>query len=308
MLTIQGCRARQQRLLRVMEENGWDLYLTANYRTVYYFSGLLGPAEVPALFAMDKGGRSFAISCVNAEAAAGEVIEVSEDGRGLDPEGLRNAVVKKGLMTRDEVDSLSDREAQELIFLPGFSTAAVTTDVSGRGVGMDAVRAKINGLNGSVEIISEVGKGSRFVIRLPLTLAIIQALLVKGAGEVYALPLEAIEETVVIDRTDTRPVDGVECMVLRDHIVPLVSLRERLGLYGMEEEGDKYSVVVVRTGTARLGVVVDQLVGQQDIVIKHLPEYLGDVRGVAGATILGDGSVALIVDVGALGDRRGVAA
>ncbi|MFN8122004.1 MAG: chemotaxis protein CheA [Thermoleophilia bacterium] len=236
------------------------------------------------------------------------VIEVSEDGRGLDPEGLRNAVVKKGLMTRDEVDSLSDREAQELIFLPGFSTAAVTTDVSGRGVGMDAVRAKINGLNGSVEIISEVGKGSRFVIRLPLTLAIIQALLVKGAGEVYALPLEAIEETVVIDRTDTRPVDGVECMVLRDHIVPLVSLRERLGLYGMEEEGDKYSVVVVRTGTARLGVVVDQLVGQQDIVIKHLPEYLGDVRGVAGATILGDGSVALIVDVGALGDRRGVAA
>ncbi len=236
------------------------------------------------------------------------VIEVSEDGRGLDPEGLRNAVVKKGLMTREEVDALSDREAQELIFLPGFSTAAVTTDVSGRGVGMDAVRAKINGLNGSVEIISELGKGSRFVIRLPLTLAIIQALLVKGAGEVYALPLEAIEETVVIDRSDTRPVDGVECMVLRDHIVPLVSLRERLGLYGMEEEGDKHSVVVVKSGTARLGVVVDQLVGQQDVVIKHLPEYLGDVRGVAGATILGDGSVALIVDVGALGDRRGVTA
>lgn len=236
------------------------------------------------------------------------VIEVSEDGRGLDPEGLRNAVVKKGLMTREEVDGLSDREAQELIFLPGFSTAAVTTDVSGRGVGMDAVRAKINGLNGSVEIISELGKGSRFVIRLPLTLAIIQALLVKGAGEVYALPLEAIEETVVIDRSDTRPVDGVECMVLRDHIVPLVSLRERLGLYGMEEEGDKHSVVVVKSGTARLGVVVDQLVGQQDVVIKHLPEYLGDVRGVAGATILGDGSVALIVDVGALGDRRGVTA
>ncbi|MCC6831534.1 MAG: chemotaxis protein CheA [Thermoleophilia bacterium] len=236
------------------------------------------------------------------------VIEVSEDGRGLDPDGLRNAVVKKGLMTRAEVDSLSDREAQELIFLAGFSTAAVTTDVSGRGVGMDAVRAKINGLNGSVEIHSELGKGSRFVIRLPLTLAIIQALLVKGAGEVYALPLEAIEETVVIDRTETRPVDGVECMVLRDHIVPLVSLRERLGLYGMEEEGDKHSVVVVKSGTARLGVVVDELVGQQDVVIKHLPEYLGDVRGVAGATILGDGSVALIVDVGALGDRRGVAA
>ncbi len=236
------------------------------------------------------------------------VIEVSEDGRGLDPDGLRNAVVKKGLMTREEVDALSDREAQGLIFLPGFSTAKVTTDVSGRGVGMDAVRAKIAGLNGSVEILSELGKGSRFVIRLPLTLAIIQALLVKGAGEVYALPLEAIEETVVIERSETRPVDGVECMVLRDHIVPLVSLRERLGLYGAEEDTDKHSVVVVKSGTARLGVVVDQLVGQQDVVIKHLPEYLGDVRGVAGATILGDGSVALIVDVGALGERRGVAA
>ncbi|MFN8109682.1 MAG: chemotaxis protein CheA [Thermoleophilia bacterium] len=236
------------------------------------------------------------------------VIEVSEDGRGIDPAKLRRLVVEKGLLTAADADALSDQEAVELIFLPGFSTAEVTTDVSGRGVGMDAVRAKINGLNGSVEIHSELGKGSRFVIRLPLTLAIIQALLVKGAGETYALPLEAIEETVVIQRSETRPVDGVDCMVLRDHIVPLVSLRARLGLYGSDETTDRHSVVVVRSGTARLGVVVDQLVGQQDIVIKHLPEYLGDVLGIAGATILGDGSVALIIDVGALGDRRGVAA
>jgi two-component system chemotaxis sensor kinase CheA len=236
------------------------------------------------------------------------VIEVSEDGRGIDPDRLRELVVKKGLLTRQDVEGLTDQEAVELIFLPGFSTAEVATDVSGRGVGMDAVRAKINGLNGTVEIHSELGAGSRFVIRLPLTLAIIQALLVRAAGEVYALPLEAIEETVVIERHEARPVDGVDCMVLRDTVVPLVSLRDRLRIDGYEEGGERLNVVVVRTGTARLGVLVDDLVGQQDIVIKHLPEYLGDVIGVAGATILGDGSVALIVDVGALGNRGGVAA
>ena len=233
------------------------------------------------------------------------VIEVSEDGRGIDPDVLRNVVVKKGLLTRADADSLSDQEAVELIFMPGLSTAKVTTDVSGRGVGMDAVRAKISGLNGTVEIDSKLGQGTVFTIRLPLTLAIIQALLVRSDDDTYALPLEAIEETVVIGHDETRPVDGVDCMVLRDHIVPLVSLRDRLGIYGSVPDSDHHSVVVLRTGGARLGVVVDGLVGQQDIVIKHLPEYLGDVLGIAGATILGDGSVALIIDVGALGERRG---
>lgn len=236
------------------------------------------------------------------------VIEVAEDGRGIDPARIRDSVVAKGLLSRDEADACSDQEAIDLIFLPGFSTAEVTTDVSGRGVGMDAVRAKINGLNGSVEIRSELGAGSRFTIRLPLTLAIIQALLVRASGDTYALPLEAIEETVVIERGETRPVDGLPCMVLRDHIVPLVSLRDRLRLDGGGDDDERFSVVVVRMGNSRLGVVVDDLVGQQDIVIKHLPEYLGEVIGVAGATILGDGSVALIVDVSALGLRGGVAA
>lgn len=236
------------------------------------------------------------------------VIEVSEDGRGIDPNRLRDLVVEKGLMTRAEVEMLSDQEAVELIFLPGLSTAKVATDISGRGVGMDAVRAKISGLNGTVEIKSVLGSGSTFTIRLPLTLAIIQALLVRAAGDVYALPLEAIEETVVVQREDTRPVDGSPCMVLRDHIVPLVSLRDRLRIAGGEDDEGVMSVVVVRNGNTRLGVVVDDLVGQQDIVIKHLPEYLGEVIAVAGATILGDGSVALIVDVGALGHRGRVAA
>lgn len=238
------------------------------------------------------------------------VIVVEEDGRGINPDKLREAVVGKGLLTQDEVRMLSDQEAVDLIFMPGFSTAKETTDVSGRGVGMDAVRAKINGLNGSVEITSEVGSGSRFTIRLPLTLAIIQALLVRAAGQTYALPLEATEETVVIKRDETRPVGGRECMVLRDRVVPLVNLREHLGLYGEDEDIDldELQVVVVRVAGTRVGVVVDRLLGQQDIVIKHLPDFLGEVAGVAGATILGDGQVALIVDISALNQPRGVLA
>jgi two-component system, chemotaxis family, sensor kinase CheA len=238
------------------------------------------------------------------------VIVVEEDGRGMDPAVLRQVVVAKGLLSADEARLLSDQEAVELILLPGFSTAKETTDVSGRGVGMDAVRAKITGLNGSVEITSEVGSGSRFTIRLPLTLAIIQALLVRTAGQTYALPLESTEETVVIRHDETRPVGGRECMVLRDRVVPLVNLREHLGLHGDEGEigGDELQVVVVRVGSTRIGVVVDRLLGQQDIVIKHLPDFLGEIAGVAGATILGDGQVALIVDISALNQSRGVLA
>jgi two-component system, chemotaxis family, sensor kinase CheA len=234
-------------------------------------------------------------------------IEVREDGRGIDPARLRDAVVAKGLMSRGDADALSDGEAVELIFLPGFSTARTTTDVSGRGVGMDAVRAKISGLNGDVRISSVPGEGTRFTIRLPLTLAIIQALLVRSAGETYALPLEAIDETVVIGRGETRPVNGRDCMVLRDRIVPLISLRERLSLERTDAGAPTVEVVVVRVGAAHIGVVVDALIGQREIVIKHLPAFLGDVLGIAGATILGDGSVALIVDVSALGGQTAAA-
>jgi two-component system chemotaxis sensor kinase CheA len=236
------------------------------------------------------------------------VIEVRDDGRGIDPEALRASVVRKGLMDRAAADALSDQEAIDLIFLPGFSTAAQTTDVSGRGVGMDAVRTAITELNGEVTIRSALGEGSVFTIRLPLTLAIIQALLVeagadlRGGPQVWAVPLEAIEETVIVDPADTRPVGGRPCMVLRDSVVPLVWLRDCLSLAGApaDEGGAPIEVVVVRSGANRLGLVVDGLAGKQDVVIKHLPGFLGDVAGVAGATILGDGSVALIVDVAAL--------
>ena len=233
------------------------------------------------------------------------IIEVRDDGRGIDPDALRASAVRRGLLESEAAAALTDAEALDLIFLPGFSTAATTTDVSGRGVGMDAVRTTIASLNGDVSIASEVGVGSAFTIRLPLTLAIIQALLVRGADQVYALPLDTIEETVVVARDETWPVNGRPCMVLRDVVVPLIGLSQRLAGTDDREvsHGDGargLEVVVVRAGGSRLGVVVDGLIGQQDIVIKQLPGYLGDVVEIAGATILGDGSVALIVDVAAL--------
>jgi two-component system chemotaxis sensor kinase CheA len=233
------------------------------------------------------------------------IIEVRDDGRGIDPAALRASAVRKGLLDADAAAALSDDEALDLIFLPGFSTAARTTDVSGRGVGMDAVRTTIGALNGDVSISSTVGEGTTFTIRLPLTLAIIQALLVRGAEQVYALPLDTIEETVVVGPDQTWPVNGRPCMVLRDVVVPLVGLSRRLAgaddrALSRDDDARGLEVVVVRAGGSRLGVVVDGLIGQQDIVIKQLPGYLGDVAEIAGATILGDGSVALIVDVAAL--------
>jgi len=249
-------------------------------------------------------------------AGSSVVIEVRDDGKGMDPEVLRASVVRKNLMTETQAAALSDDEALQLVFLPGFSTAATTTDISGRGVGMDAVRTAITELSGEVSIASTMGEGSTFTIRLPLTLAIIQALLVRSGadqfgdeiGQVWAVPLETIEETVIVDSEETRPISGRPCVILRDSIVPLVWLSDCLGIGGASAGDDTegpMKVVVVRNGSQRLGLVVDELVGKQDVVIKHLPGFLGDVSGVAGATILGDGSVALILDVAALSQGAG---
>ena len=242
-------------------------------------------------------------------AGSNVVIEVRDDGRGMDPDALRASVVRKKLMDRVTADALTDEEALQLVFMPGFSTAQVTTDVSGRGVGMDAVRTAITELSGDVSISSTLGEGSTFTIRLPLTLAIIQALLVGTTGgedepgQVWAVPLEAIEETVVVAPEHATPIGGRPCVVLRDGLVPLVRLRDHLHQGegpGIRDTDGPITVVVVHDGSSRIGLVVDDLVGKQDIVIKHLPGFLGDVSGVAGATILGDGSVALILDVAAL--------
>ena len=250
------------------------------------------------------------VSLCARHAGGSVVIEVRDDGRGMDPGALRAAVVRKRLMDAGPAAALSDEEALQLAFLPGLSTTEQTTDVSGRGVGLDAVRTAIADLGGEVSIRSTIGEGSCFTIRLPLTLAIVQALLVEagrdrsgGCSRVWAVPLEAIEETVLVDPADTRTLGGRPCVVLRDGVVPLVRLGERPGLGGPRDIGGPdgpMRVVVVRAGSTRVGVVVDGLVGTQDVVVKRLPDILGDVAGVAGATILGDGSVALILDVAAL--------
>lgn len=233
-------------------------------------------------------------------AGSSVVIEVRDDGRGMDPDALRASAVRKGMMDGERAAALSDTEALELVMLPGFSTAATTTDISGRGVGMDAVRDRILSLGGSIEITSAPGEGTTFTVHLPLTLAIIGALLVRAGGETYAIQTEAIEEIVVVPAAEVRTAGGPPCMVLRDQVVPVVWLRDRLRVDGERTHDGDLEVVVVHTGAGRAGVVVDGLVGQQDIVIKQLPAYLGAVLGIAGATVLGNGSVALIVDVAAL--------
>lgn len=228
------------------------------------------------------------------------IIEVRDDGRGMDPAALRESAVRKGMITAERAAALSDEEALQLVMLPGFSTAETTTDISGRGVGMDAVRARILELGGSVEIASTPGEGTTFTVRLPLTLAIIGALLVDAGGETYAVQIEAIEEIVLVGAGEVRNAGDRPCMVLRDKVVPLVWLRERLHISGGRDDREELEVVVVNAGGTRVGVVVDDLIGQQDVVIKQLPDYLGEVLGITGATILGDGSVALIVDVASL--------
>ncbi|HEU6435946.1 MAG TPA: Hpt domain-containing protein [Nitratidesulfovibrio sp.] len=222
-------------------------------------------------------------------------IEIEDDGKGIDPEKMREVAVRKGIITPDEAKAMDDREAMELIFAPGFSSAEKITDISGRGVGMDVVRTNIKNLKGSVSIHSEIGKGTRFTLSLPLTLAIIDALMVNVAGEMYAIPLDAVSETTKIEARRLTDVKGRKAVTLRGEVLGIASLSELLGL----PKGDKQevlSVVVIHDNDRRLGLVVDRLLERQEIVIKPLGAYLGDLKGISGATIMGDGSVILILD------------
>ncbi len=224
------------------------------------------------------------------------IIVVQDDGCGLDPARLRDAAVRKGLVAAEAAPRISDGEARDLIFLPGFSTAERVTDVSGRGVGLDIVRTNIQRLSGTVEVASEVGGGTSFRIKLPLTLAIISGLLVRVGDSTLAVPLNVVVETLRLRREDVRTVTRHEMVVARGRTLPLVRLGEHLGLESATRAGDGY-VVVVRAGAREAGLVVDDLVGEQDVVIKTLGEYLGELPGIAGATILGDGRVSIILDV-----------
>lgn len=223
-------------------------------------------------------------------------IEIEDDGKGIDPDKIREVAIRKGIISPDEAKLLEDREAMELIFAPGFSSAEQITDISGRGVGMDVVRTNIKSLKGTINISSEKGKGTTFTMSLPLTLAIIDALMVDVAGETFAIPLDAVSETTKIEASRLTDMKGRKAVTLRGDVLGIVSLAEILGLPCRMDEQELLSVVVIHDNDRRLGIVVDNLHDRQEVVIKPLGEYLGDIHGISGATIMGDGSVILILD------------
>ena len=228
------------------------------------------------------------------------VVEIVDDGKGLDADMLKAKSIEKGIITEREADAMSEKEAFGLIFKPGFSTAAKVTNVSGRGVGMDVVKTNIEKLNGIIDIESEVGKGTVMKLKIPLTLAIIQSLLVGTQEEFYAIPLASVLETVRVPIDDIYTIDGKNVLRLRDEVLSLVRLSDVFGVEKVFDGGDHTYVVIIGVAEAKLGIIVDTLVGQEEIVIKSMGDYLQNIPGIAGATIRGDGRVTLIIDVGAM--------
>ncbi len=227
------------------------------------------------------------------------VIEVRDDGNGIDVERVREKAIEKGTITKEQANNMDDKAIIDLLFRPSFSTAEKISDVSGRGVGLDVVKTKIEGLGGDIEVRTELGQGSTFIIRLPLTLAIIQALMVTLGDEKYAIPLSTIQTLEDIMVSDIKYVRGKEVINLRDNVIPIIRLREVLDVE-KERESENMIVVIIQKGDKLAGLVVDQLIGQQEIVIKSLGKHLNNNKLLSGATILGDGEVALILDVSAL--------
>ncbi|WP_279041377.1 hybrid sensor histidine kinase/response regulator [Campylobacter helveticus] len=230
------------------------------------------------------------------------VVEITDDGKGLDANELKIKALEKNLITEKEAGQMTDKEAFTLIFKPGFSTAAKVTNVSGRGVGMDVVKTNIEKLNGVIEIDSELGKGSSFKLKIPLTLAIIQSLLVGTQEEFYAIPLASVLETVRVPIDNIYTIEGKNVLRLREEVLSLVRLSDVFGVKQVLESGDQTYVVIIGVAESKLGIIVDTLVGQEEIVIKSMGDYLQNIQGIAGATIRGDGRVTLIIDVGAMMD------
>jgi two-component system chemotaxis sensor kinase CheA len=232
---------------------------------------------------------------------AGQIlIEVSDDGRGIDGAAIRRSAVEKGLITRERAATLDEREALDLVFLPGLSTAREISDVSGRGVGMDAVRVAVERLSGSIALASRLGTGTRFSIRLPLTLAIVRALLVRADGNVYALPLGSVVETMMVERSDLRRVHHRTVIDLRGTVMPILSLTDLLEGREPRDDGERVLAVAVQHGKRQVGLRVDGLIGEQEIVIKPLDRLFAGVECIGGTAILGDGSITPIVNVAGL--------
>jgi two-component system chemotaxis sensor kinase CheA len=221
------------------------------------------------------------------------LIEIEDDGQGLDVEKIRQKAVTQGLVSSDAKITID--EAANLLFHPGFSTADAVTDLSGRGVGMDAVKAAVESLSGTVDVQSQTDQYMRVTIKLPLTLAIIKALLVVAGGETFAIPIQAVRENIQIERSQVKTVQQHDVIVLRNEVLPLYNLAECLGFEPIQSTGP-LAVIIVESRGQKVGFIVEDLIGQQEIVIESLSDILGDIRGIAGATILGSGRVALILD------------
>ena len=225
------------------------------------------------------------------------VIEITDDGRGIDPDRIRAKALKKGFLSKDELSRMSDKELTRIIMVPGFSTAEKVSHTSGRGVGMDVVKKNIEKLNGTMEIDSKIGVKTQMRIKIPLTLAIIQALMVRVGTDLYTIPLSAVEETLRISKTETSLMEGVEVIHMRDRTMPIFRLSDMFGLTPDRQNDSRAYVVIVSTGMQQIGLVVDELVGQEEVVIKPLVDYLQENSGFSGATIIRDGKISLILDV-----------
>lgn len=228
------------------------------------------------------------------------IIEVSDDGGGIDVKTVKEKAISRGIITPEQAESMSDKDIIDLLFLPSFSTSEKVTDVSGRGVGLDVVKSKIEALSGEVDVKTKYGEGSTWSIRLPLTLAIIQALMVVVGTEKYAISLGSIETIENITKEDIKYVQAKEVINLRGTVIPLIRLDAMLDIKKEKENDDNLVVVIVRKGDKQAGLVVDELIGQQEIVIKSLGKYISKCKFISGATILGDGEVALILDANAM--------
>ncbi|NBI07880.1 chemotaxis protein CheA [Senegalia massiliensis] len=227
------------------------------------------------------------------------VIEVQDDGNGIDIERVKEKAINNSIISTEAANQMDDNEVPELLFMPGFSTTDEITDISGRGVGLDVVKSKINSIGGIVEIETEEKKYTKFTIRIPLTLAIIQALLIKLKEEIYAIPLSSIKEITTIESNNIRKIQNKEVILYRNKTLPIVRLNKVLDIES-EEDKKELIIVIVKKGEKEAGVVVDQLIGQQEIVIKSLGKYLAKIKHLAGATILGNGSISLIIDTNSL--------
>lgn len=236
------------------------------------------------------------------------VITIEDDGAGIDPENIKRSAIKKGLLTEAKAETLSDHEIVNLIFASGFSTASVISDVSGRGVGMDIVKNHIEKLSGMIDVKTLVGKGTTFTIKLPLTLAILKGLLVRLSDRMFAIPMNNIVEIVRIQNEDIYHIDSREVIKIREQVFPLIRLANHFGLSDTPDHKRNLIVIIVGVSEKRIGLVVDGLLGNQDIVVKPLGSYIGNIEGISGATILGDGSVSLIIDIPSVvqrGNRHG---